>query len=48
MNGLLRSSVLAVVVGILAMPPAALAESDEVIQGFPLLTVLPVGAIPAV
>src|SRR5574341_1681758 len=48
MKGLLRSSVLAAMVGILAMPPITLAESEEMIQGSPLLTVLPVGAIPAI
>jgi hypothetical protein len=48
MNGLLRSSVFGAMAAILAMLPTVLAESEEMIQSFPLLTVLPVGAIPAI
>lgn len=48
MKGLLRSSALAATIGILALPRIALAESEEMIQGSPVITVLPVDAIPAI
>ena len=48
MRGVLRSSCLAAMIGFLTVPSNVLAESEVMIQGFPLLTVLPMGAIPAV
>lgn len=47
MRGLLRSGCLAAMVGFLIAAPAVVAASD-VIQGSPILTVLPVDAIPAI
>lgn|SRR5574337_1046572 len=48
MKGLLRSSALVAMIGILAIPRIAVAEPEEMIQGSPVITVLPVDAIPAI
>ena len=48
MNGVRRFSCLAAMIGLLMIPSNVLAESEEMIQGSPILTVLPVGAIPTI